>query len=62
MKILAIGTHFDFMLKKASSRMYILHVCMSGYSTDELTAMFDSLIMPFVLYGLEVWGECLSVY
>ena len=37
--------HFDSMLKKASSRLYILRVSKHyGYSIAELTVLFDSLI------------------
>ena len=39
-------THFDFLLRKASSRLYIMRVCkFYGYTQEELTALFYSLIM-----------------
>ena len=39
-------THFDFLLRKASSRLYIMRVCkFYGYTQEELTALFNSLIM-----------------
>ena len=45
------------MLLKASSRMYILRICKHyGYSSLELNQLFNSLIMPIFLYGIEVWG------
>lgn len=38
--------------------MYILHVWKyDGYSTDRLTAMFNSLIKSIFLHGGEVWGS-----
>ena len=50
-------THFDHMLGKASSRLYILRVCKYyGYSREELTTLFDSLIMSLFTYAIEVWA------
>lgn len=50
-------THFDMMLHKASSRLYILRVCKYfGYSMDDLTILFNSLIMSVFLYAIEVWA------
>ena len=49
--------HVDRLLRKASSRLYILHVCKCfGYPTEQLTKLFDLLIMSLFLYGIEVWG------
>lgn len=48
----------DNLLCKASRRLYILRVCKYyGYSKDQLSALFDSLIMSLFLYGIEVWGS-----
>ena len=44
-------TQFENMLSKASSRLYILRVC---YSVQELTLLYDSLIMLFFTYAIEV--------
>ena len=45
------------MLSKASSRHYILRVCKYyGYSKEELTILFDSLIMSLFTYAIEVWA------
>ena len=50
-------THFDH---KASSRLYILRVCKYfGYYLQELTQLFDSLIMSLFSYAIEVWALCL---
>ena len=50
------NTQFENMLSKASSRLYILRVCKYyGYSLQELTLLFDSLIMSLFTYAIEVW-------
>ena len=50
-------THFDYMLSKASSRLYILRVCKYyGFSVDYLDLLFKSLILSIFTYALEVWG------
>jgi len=47
-------TQFENMLSKASSRLYILRVCKYyGYSLQELTLLFDSL-MSLLTYAIEV--------
>ena len=46
------------MLSKATSRLYILRVCKYyGYSLQELTLLFDSLIMSLFTYAIEVWAS-----
>ena len=60
MKILVIGifTSIDSLLSGAAIRLYILRVCKYyGYTKDQLSKLFDSLIMSLFLYGLEVWGS-----
>ena len=50
-------THFDYMLSKASSRLYILRVCNNyGFSVDYLDLLFKSLIPSIFTYAIEVWG------
>lgn len=50
--------HVDSLLSRAASRLYILRVCKYyGYTKDQLSKLFDSLIMSLFLYGLEVWGS-----
>lgn len=52
---------FENLLSKACSRLYILRVCKYyGYSTDQLSKLFDSLIMSLFAYGVEVWGSALQ--
>ena len=49
---------FENMLSKASSRLYILRVCKYyGFSLQELTLLFDSLIMSLFTYAIEVWAS-----
>ena len=49
---------FENMLSKATSRLYILRVCKYyGYSLQELTLLFDSLIMSLFTYAIEVWAS-----
>ena len=50
---------FENMLSKASSRPYILRVCKYyGFSLQELTLLFDSLIiMSLFTYATEVWAS-----
>jgi len=48
---------FENMLSKASSRLYILRVCKYyGFSLQELTLLFDSLIKSLFTYAIEVWA------
>ena len=50
--------HVDSLLSRAASRLYILRVCKYyGYPKDQLSKLFDSLIMSLFLYALEVWGS-----
>ena len=50
-------THFDSLLHKASSRLYILRVCKHyGYCLSDLTVLFNSLIMSLFSYGIELWA------
>ena len=50
-------THFDYLLSKASSRLYILRVCKHyGFSVDYLDLLFKSLILSIFTYAIEVWG------
>ena len=47
--------HVDNLLRKASSRLYILRVCKHfGYPKEQWTKLFDLLIMSLFLYELEV--------
>ena len=50
--------HFDKLIAKAISRLYILRVCkFYGYSQDQLKELFHSLILSIFVYGIEVWGS-----
>ena len=50
-------THFEQMLEKASSRLYILRICKYyGYSLQELAILFESLIVSLFKYAIEVWA------
>ena len=49
--------HVDNLLRKASRRLYILRVCKDfGYPKEQLTKLFDLLIMSLFLYEIEMWG------
>ena len=49
--------HVDNFLRKATSRLYILRVCeYVGYPKQQLTKLFDLLIMSLFLFGIEIWG------
>ena len=49
--------HIDNLLRKASSLLYILRVCKYfGYPKEQLTKLFDLLIMFLFFYGIEIWG------
>ena len=49
--------HVDSVLCKASSRLCILRVCKYfRYPKEQLTKLFDLLIMSLFLYGIEIWG------
>jgi hypothetical protein len=51
------GTHYDYILTKASSRLYILRVCKYyGFSVDYLDLLFQCLILSIFTYAIEVWG------
>ena len=52
---------FDILLSKASSRLYILRVCkFYGYSLNELTTLYNSLITSLFNFGMEVWGAAFN--
>ena len=52
--------HVDELLSKASGRMHILSVCKSyGYVSDQLTKLFETLILSLFTYAIEVWGSAL---
>ena len=51
-------THLDYLLNKASSRLYILRICkFYKYSTSNLDLLFQILILSVFLYAIEVWGS-----
>ena len=51
----------DSLLSKAGSRIYILRVCkFYGYSLNELTKLFESLILSLFYYAIEVGGSALQ--
>ena len=53
--------HVSNLLSRASSRMHIMRICRSyGYSKEQLTYLFDTLIMSIFIYGIEVWGSALE--
>lgn len=48
-------TQFEYLLSRASSRLYILRVCRYyKYSIRSLDFVFQSLILPIFIYGIEV--------
>ena len=51
-------SHFHNMMDKANSRLYILRICKYfGYTLEELTILFYSLIYMFVFtYAIEAWA------
>ena len=50
-------THFHNMMDNANSRLYILRICKYyGYTLEELTILFHSLIMSVFTYAIEVWA------
>lgn len=50
-------SHFHNMMDKANSRLYILRICKYyGYTLEELTILFRSLIMSVVTYAIEAWA------
>ena len=59
-------THINYLLSKASSRLYILRICKYyGYTIENLDLLFQSLILSVFIYAIEVWGcafysKCLS--
>ena len=49
--------HVDNLLRKASSRLYILRFCKYfGYPIEQLSKLFDLLIMSLILYEIEILG------
>ena len=49
--------HVDSLLS-----MYILRVCrFYCYSKDQLSKLFDSLVMSLFYYGIEIWGSALQI-
>ena len=50
-------THFEHMFEKASSRLYILRICKHyDYSVQELTILFESLILSLFKYTIKIWA------
>ena len=50
-------THIDYLLSKASSRLYILRICKYyKYSINNLDLLFQSLILSIFNYAIKVWG------
>ena len=50
-------SHFQNMMDKANSRLHILRTCKYyGYTLEELTILFHSLIMSVFTYAIEVWA------
>ena len=48
-------THIDYLLSKASSRLYIIRICKYyGYSIENLDLLFQSLILSVFTYAIEV--------
>ena len=48
-------THIDYLLSKASSRLYILRICKYyGYTIENLDLLFQSLILSVFIYAIEV--------
>ena len=46
------------MIDKANSRLYILRICKYyGYTLEELTMLFHSLIMSVFSNAIEVWAS-----
>ena len=51
------GTHIDYLLRKASSRLCIIRICKyHGYSIEKLDLLFQNLILSVFTYAIEVWG------
>ena len=51
-------TQFEYLLSKASSRLYILRVCRYyNYSISSLDLLFQSLILSIFMYGIKFWGN-----
>ena len=49
--------HIDNMLFKASSQFHIIRNCKTyGYPPEQLSKLFDSLILLILAYGIQVWG------
>ena len=49
--------HIGELIRKASSRMYIMRVCKYyGLSAKQLDLLFNSLIMSIFTFGIELWG------
>ena len=55
--------HFEDLISKASSRMYIMRICKYyGLSADQLDMLFHSLIISLFLFGIEVCGGAYKKY
>ena len=50
-------THIDYLLSKASGRLYIIRICKYyGYTIENLDLLFQNLILSVFTYAIEVWG------
>ena len=55
--------HFEDLIRKASSRMYIMRICKYyGLPAHQLDMLFHSLIISLFLFGIEVWGVAYKKY
>ena len=53
--------HFNEIMSKAGSKMYILRVCKYYvFTIEDLDLLFHSLIVSTLVFGIEVWG-CASL-
>ena len=47
----------DYLISKASSRLYILRICKYyGYTIENLDLLLQSLILSVFVYAIEAWG------
>ena len=62
LKLSGVTFEQDYLLSKASSRLYIIRICKYyGYSFENLDLLFQSLILSVFTYAIEVWGALFIV-
>ena len=54
--------HIDFVKKKISGGIYALNSCTKILSNANMRTLYHSLVHPWLLYGIILWGSAYKKY